>query len=133
LCTEIFFSFTVQITRKCTVRVFMRYENQHRTQNTHTHTHTHTQYIEGNAPLSLFGKHCSLPSRCLTISVRNGIKKQQKFAPRREESFQSNLNVKFLVTEVIDFSSNVTNSFHLSSQISVSYFILRQSQIGSKR
>ena len=35
--------------------------------------------------------------------------------------------MKFLVTEVIDFSSNITNWFHLSSQISISNFILRES------
>ena len=72
-------------------------------------------------------------STVLFLAAVLQVQKQQKFAPRREESFQSNLNVKFPVTEVIDFSSNIPNSFHLSSQISMSNFILRQSQIGSKR
>jgi len=38
--------FTAQITRKCTVTVFIRHENQHRTQreraHAHARTHTHT-------------------------------------------------------------------------------------------
>jgi hypothetical protein len=70
-----------------------------------------------------------LAAALLFFSEQN--EKQQKFAPRREESFHSNVNVKFLLTGVIDFSSNITNSFNLSKQISKPNFILRQSQIGS--
>jgi hypothetical protein len=62
---ETTFRFTVQITRKCAVWVFIRHENQHPTE--HTHTHTHTQYIKWNVPLVFFSVSSSLPSRCLTF------------------------------------------------------------------
>jgi len=37
--------FTVQITRKCTFTVFIRHENQHRTQSARARAHTHTHRV----------------------------------------------------------------------------------------
>jgi hypothetical protein len=40
---------------------------------TNTHTHSHTHWMKCTA-FFFFGKHCSLPSRCLTISETTKIR-----------------------------------------------------------